>query len=119
MFSNWCCQWCSSGGAATASFFGQWTTVRQWQGYSSNHGIQKLQQWRWWQRGRWWQVHSMMEVSGVFDGGGSVAGFDGGNGLQRGSSKREMVFDRQSGRWGWHLMVVFDGIDGWRQWWRQ
>jgi len=38
-------------------------------------------------------------VVGVFDGGGSVAVFDGSNGLRRGDDEREMAFNCGGGRW--------------------
>jgi hypothetical protein len=38
-------------------------------------------------------------VGGVFDSSGSVAAFDGGNGLRQGNGEREMSIDSGGGRW--------------------
>ena len=59
-------------------------------------------------------------VMRAFNGGGSVAAFNGGNGLQRCNGKWDMTFKCGSDGWQRRLMAAFDGDNEQRQWqWQQ
>ena len=58
-------------------------------------------------------------VTRAFDGGGSVAAFNGGNGLRRCNGKWDMTFKCGSDGWQRRLTAVFDGDNEQRQWRRQ